>query len=141
VTRRKGELARLLAVKKVEAIRAMQRAEDTLVAFAERARPIAEQAGSRAVDGVRAAEELMRGRDGALAGEMDAHRAELIRIDQQLGSIEHELAAARAEEKRIDEELAAAVEVKKRAEAKLRRADIEIRNATQLLEGKKGAVS
>lgn len=141
VLQRKGQLRRSLALKREEAARATQRAEDAVIAFAERVRPLAEKAGSRAMEAVRAAEDVMRSRDGSLAGEMDAHRAELARIDERLAVVESELAQARAEEKAIEAELAQVVEAKKRADAKVKRADIEIRNATQLLATKKGTPS
>lgn len=131
VVRRRGELGRALALRKEEAQSAARHAEDALVSFAERMRPAAEQAQSRALDGVRAAEELLRSRDGGMATEMDAHRAELARIDARLGVVEAELSAAQADEKRIADELARANEVKDRNVAKMKRADIEIRNATQ----------
>ncbi len=137
VVRRRAELRRALALRKDESADAARRAEDALVAFAERARPIAESAGGRGLDDVRAAEDLMRGRDSALAAEMDAHKGALAEVDARLAPVEAELAAAKQEEEKIARELAAAEEVRRRAEAKVKRAEIEIRNATQLLASRR----
>ena len=138
VTRRRAELGRRLALQREDATRTRQRAEDALVAFGQRVRPAVEQAQSRGLDDVHAAEEVLRSRDGGLAVEMDAHRAELAQIDARLDVVESELAAALADEKQIAEELARAAEVRDRAMAKMKRAEIEIRNATAML-GKGGA--
>ncbi len=138
VTRRRAELVRLLALQKEDAARTRQRADDALVAFGDRLRPAAEQAQPRGLEDVRAAEEVLRSRDGGLAAEMDAHCAELSQIDARLQLVEAELTGAQAEEKKIADELARAAEIRARSMAKMKRAEIEIRNATAML-GKGGA--
>jgi hypothetical protein len=129
VLRRRGELRRALAERRAELLREGTRADDAVVAFAERVRPAAEANGWRGFVGVAAEEEVLRGRDGGLAGEMDAHRAELARVDAALAEVEASLAQAKAEETMVAEHLSAAEATKARAEAKVKRIDIELRNA------------
>lgn len=139
VLTRKAELRRLLATARDEAKRAALRSEDVFVGFAERARSVIEKnpGQARALDEVVAAESLLRSRDGALAGEMDANRARLSSIDSRITSLEGELLAAQADEKRVADELGQVVAVRERADTKMKRAEIEIRNAEALLESKR----
>ena len=127
VIARRAALRRDLAAKKTEAERTQKRVDDALVSLGERARALA-KGGAAALDKVRTAEELLRNRDGALAGAMDSHRAALAEIDARLGPAEGELARAREEESRVAAAREAAEEDCKRAEAKVKRLDIEIRN-------------
>jgi hypothetical protein len=139
VLTRKAELKRLLTTARDEAVRASLRSEDVLVAFAERARVVIEKnpGQARALEEVVAAESLLRSRDGAMAGDMDAMRGRLSSIDARITSLEGELLAAQAEEKRVADELAQVVAVRDRADTKMKRAEIEIRNAEALLESKR----
>ncbi len=141
VLTRRAELKRLLATARDEAKRAASRSEDVFVSFAERARAVLEKTPgqTRGLEEVVAAEALLRSRDGALAGEMDAMRARLSSIDSRITSLEGELLAAQADEKRVADELAQVVAVRERADTKMKRAEIEIRNATALLESKRQA--
>lgn len=129
VTRRQGELRRALAERRAEAHRETARADDALIAFAERVRSIAERNGWRGFANVSAEEEVLRGRDGGLATEMDAHRAELARADGALAEVETFLAQAKAGEAMVGEHLAAVEAGRARIQAKIKRIDIELRNA------------
>ena len=139
VLTRRAELRRLLSTARDEAKRAALRSEDIFVAFAERARLIIEKnpGQARVLEEVVAAESLLRSRDGALAGDMDATRGRLSSIDARITSLDGELLAAQAEEKRVADELAQVVAVRERADTKMKRAEIEIRNAEALLESKR----
>ena len=136
VVRRRADLGRALAIRRDQAGLCAVRVEEAQLAFAERARPVGERVGARTLEPVVAAEALLRTRDGALAQEMDAHRAELEKVDASIATVESELAVARAEEQVVADELGRAVDLKGRAEVKLKRAEIEIRNAMQLIEAK-----
>ncbi|MEO6419831.1 MAG: hypothetical protein ABIP39_10515, partial [Polyangiaceae bacterium] len=139
VLTRRAELRRLLATARDEAKRAASRSEDVFVSFAERARAVLEKTPgqTRGLEEVVAAESVLRSRDGALAGEMDAMRGRLASIDSRITALEGELLAAQADEKRVADELAQVVAVRERADTKMKRAEIEIRNATALLESKR----
>ena len=139
VLSRRRELQRLLAQKRVEAETSARRAEDGWVAFGERAREVLERNGGRGLDQVVAAEQVLRGRDGALAGAMDAYRAELAVVDERLGGAEGDLARVSQEQERLVALCEAAEEDRKRAEAKVKRLDIEIRNAGALEPGARAA--
>jgi len=129
VLKRRGELVRLLAQKRVLGETTARRAEDGFVSFGERARESLERSGGRGLEQVLAAEQVLRGRDGALAGAMDGHKAELAEVDARLGAAEGELVRAKQEESRLMALYEAADEDRKRADAKLKRLDIEIRNS------------
>ena len=126
VMSRRKELRRQLAQKKHDEERSSQKAEDALVAFGERVR--AHVSDGPLLDRVRAAEDLLRSRDSALAGTMDAHRAELAAIDGRLAPAHAELTRARKEEAAAQSARDAADADVKRADAKLKRLDIEMRN-------------
>ena len=124
---RRSALRRDLVTKKTDAERTKKRVEDALVALGERARALA-KGGAAALDRVKQAEDLLRSRDGALAGAMDAHRAALAEIDARLSSAEIELARAREDEARASAARDAADEEHRRADAKVKRIEIEMRN-------------
>jgi hypothetical protein len=136
VKTRQAELRRQLAERRVDLARARQAEEDAKLAFAERARPIAEKAGAfqRGLEAIATHERLMVQRDGALSVEMDAHERRLSVIDERVLGLESELVTAKADEHELEEKLAGAEAVRQRAEAKLRRAEIEVRNAGSLAD-------
>jgi len=136
VLTRRPAVRRMLAGCKDELARAQARVEDSLVAFAERVRPVVERnpAHARALADVYTAEEILRSRDTALAAEMDAHRGRLALIDARIAAAETDLMTAEDVERKIADELARVMAVRERAEAKMRRAEIEIRNANAVLE-------
>ena len=129
VMSRRGELRRQLRERKDEEKQSSQKAEDALVAFGERVR--AHVSDGPMLDRVRAAEDLMRSRDSALAGMMDAHRAELGAIDGRIGPSRDELTHAQREEAAAQAAREAADADTKRADAKVKRLDIEMRNGAQ----------
>jgi hypothetical protein len=130
VVTRRSALRRDLVAKKSEADRTQKRVEDALVSLGERARALA-KGGSAALDRVKQAEDLLRGRDGALAGAMDAYRAAVAEIDGRLSAAEAELARARQDESRASSARDVADEEHKRADAKVKRIEIEMRNGAQ----------
>jgi len=127
VVTRRAALRRDLHGKKSEVEQTSKRVEDALVSLGERGRALA-KGGEAALARVREAEDLLRSRDGALAGAMDAHRSALGEIDARLAAAESELARARDEEARATTARDAADEDHKRSDAKLKRLEIEIRN-------------
>src|SRR6185503_19108567 len=127
VFKRRSALRRDLATKRTDAERTKKRVEDALVALGERARALA-KGGAAALDRVKQAEDLLRSRDGALAGAMDSHRAAVAEIDARLSAAEIELARAREDEARASAARDAADEEHKRADAKVKRIEIEMRN-------------
>jgi hypothetical protein len=127
VVTRRSALQRDLASKRSESDRAQKRVEDALVALGERGRANA-RPGIPALDRVKQAEDLLRNRDGALAGAMDAHKGTLGEIDGRLGAAEIELGRAREDQARAETTRDAADEDWKRADAKVKRLEIEIRN-------------
>ena len=139
VLSRRRDLQRLLAQKRVEAEACARRAEDGWVAFGERARELLERNGGRGLDQVVAAEQVLRGRDGALAGAMDAYKAELAVVDERLGGAEGDLARVSQDQERLVALCEAADEDRKRADAKVKRLDIEVRNAGALEPGARAA--
>ena len=129
VMSRRGELRRALAERREDATRTSKRVEDALVAFGEKARvTVKEGALTPLLERVKAAEDLLRSRDSALAGTMDAQRAALAAIDARLGPAQTELAQATALENQAVAARDAADADSKRAEAKVKRIDIELRN-------------
>lgn len=130
VFKRQQELKRALVGRKEEAQIAATRAEDSLVALAERARPIAveDPQSARTLEELKRAEELMRSRDHSLAREQDAHAERLRSIDLRIAGVEAELVAAQAAERQALAELADAQAALQRVEARHKRAEIELRN-------------
>jgi hypothetical protein len=126
VVTRRSELGRAIVQERDLAKQTAKRVEDALVAFGERARATLKD--GPAIDRVRAAEELLRSRDGALAASLDGHNAALAEIDTRLGVAEGDLKRAKDDEARADATREAAEADVQRAEAKLKRIDIEIRN-------------
>lgn len=129
VTKRRSELRQALAERRAAAAREATCAEDALVAFADRVRPLAQKTGWRGFANVVAEEEVLRGRDSGLAAEMDGHKAQLAQVDARLAQAEDVFEQAKAEERTIEAHLDAAEETRGRAEAKVKRIDIELRNA------------
>jgi hypothetical protein len=136
VRTRQAELRRQLSERRADLARARQVEEDAKLAFAERARPIAEAAGAfkQALHPIATHERLMLERDGALSAEMDAHKGRLSVIDERVQGLLAELEAAKADEHELEQRLAEAEAVRQRAETKLKRAEIEVRNAAKLAE-------
>jgi hypothetical protein len=136
VRTRQAELRRQLAERRADLARARQVEEDAKLAFAERARPIAEKAPEfkQALEPIAAHERLMLDRDGALSAEMDAHKGRLSVIDERVVGLHAELVIAKAEEHEIERSLAEAEAVRQRAETRLKRAEIEVRNAALLAD-------
>jgi hypothetical protein len=133
VLRRQRELKRALVGRREEAARAAHEAEDALVAFAERTRPLAEKNPdyARPLEELRGAEDVLRSRDRVLASEQDAQTARLASVDARLAKLEAELAHAQAEERKIAAELASSQAALARGESKLKRAESELRTAQQ----------
>jgi hypothetical protein len=133
VLTRRRELRRVLAGRQEEAARAAHDVEDALVAFAERARPVAEKHAeyTRAIEELRGAEDVLRSRDRVLASEQDAQTARLASVDARLDKLEAEVAHAQAEERAIAAEVASAQAALARGESKLKRAESELRSAQQ----------
>ena len=133
VLKRQREVKAALAVRTAEAEHAQAALDDALVAFAERARPVAEKHKSYLVpfDDLGRAEELLRSRDKVLAAEQDAQRARLAQVDSRLTKAESELAQAQGHERAVATELAGAQGALAREEAKIKRAEVELRNAQQ----------
>jgi hypothetical protein len=136
VRTRQAELRHQLAERQADLARARQVEEDAKLAFAERARPIAEAAGTfkQALDPIATHERLMFERDGALSAEMEAHKGRLSVIDERVRGLLAQLDAAKADEHELEQRLAEAEAVRQRAETKLKRAEIEVRNAAKLTE-------
>jgi hypothetical protein len=133
VMRRRRELRAALAVRRAEAARTSEEAEDALVAFAERVRKEAEKHPEyySTLEELRGHEERLRSRDRVLAAERDAQGARLAQVDARLSRLEEELAQAQADERAAAGELAAAQAALAREEAKLKRAEVELRAAQQ----------
>jgi hypothetical protein len=131
VLRRQRELKQILAGRREESARATGEAEDALVAFAERVRPIAEKqpALTAALEELRRAEDLLRSRDRVLAAEQDAQSARIASVDARLANLEADLVRAQADDRAISAELASAQAALARGEAKLKRAETELRVA------------
>jgi hypothetical protein len=137
VKTRQMELRQQLAERRSDLARARQAEEEAKIAFAERARPVAERAGAFrfALDAIVSAEGLMLQRDGALSVETASHRSRLSVIDERVAGLERELVTAKAEEREVEVNLAEAEAIRQRAEVKLKRAEIEVRNAAARVEG------
>jgi hypothetical protein len=131
VVTRRAELRRAHARTKEEADHILKRVEDALVALGERARSLAKDGATTLTESmlerVRAAEDLLRNRDGALAGARDGHEASLREIDARLATGEAELGQATEAEGRAKAAHDAAEAAAQRADAKLKRVDIELR--------------
>jgi hypothetical protein len=125
VVTRRSALQRDLTTKRAEAQRTLKRVDDALVSLGERARG---SASGDALERVKQAEELLRGRDGALAQAMDANKGALGEIDVRLGAVETELARVREELARAQAASEAAEQDFQRADARVKRLEIEIRN-------------
>jgi hypothetical protein len=133
VLRRRRELRAALAGRRAEAERALDEAEDALVAFAEHARGTLEKTAeySQAFMELRDAEEIVRSRDRVLAAEQGAQNARRSQVESRISNLEAELAHARAVEHAVAAELAEAQGALAREEARLKRAEIEVRAARQ----------
>jgi hypothetical protein len=125
VMTRRSELRRGLTQTRDEADRTKKRVEDALVAFGEKARTLIKEGA--ALDRVKAAEDLLRSRDSALAGTMDAQRGALAEIDARLVSARAELASAKSSEAKASSFRDIADADAKRSEGKVKRIDIEAR--------------
>ncbi len=143
VVKRRGELRRALAEVKLDAERSLKLVEDALVALGERARSMTKDGASTSaapmLERVQQAEELLRSRDTALAGTMDAHRSTLAEIETRLGIAEADLARAKDAEARAQAAFETADADMARADAKLKRIDIEIRNGVAGRAGERDA--
>lgn len=133
VIRRQREIRHALVGRKEEAERAGAELEDALVAFAERAKPVAEQKAdyADALAEARRAEDTLRSRDAVLAADQDAHNARLASVEARLAKLEAELASAQGSERALVAEIATAQGALGRAESKLKRAESELRAAAR----------
>lgn len=133
VFRRRRELRRALSTRREEAKRAALEHEDALVAFAEQARPSAQQrpAYAESFQHLRRAEETLLVRRNALAAQNDADSLRLASIDARLGELEAERDRASHEERTAASDLSAAQTALDREEALLKRAETEARAAGQ----------
>lgn len=140
VLRRQAELKKLLAGRREDATRAAAMAEDALVAMGERARSLASKDSGYAtlLGQLKAAEDLVRSRDHALARDQDAHTERTRAIDVRVAQLEAEVTRAQAQARATGEELTAAQSALQRAEAKLKRIEIELRNAAGPRDATKG---
>jgi hypothetical protein len=131
VLRRRPELKKRAAQKKLEADRAEGAAEDALLAYAELVRPAAQKlAGyAGAFADVRKTESVLRERDAVLAAEADAHKARQAEHDAKIAELEAQLSQIQIEERQIAGEHAEADTLAKRADARAKRVEIEMRNA------------
>jgi hypothetical protein len=131
VRTRQSELRRQLAERQRDLSRARDACEEVKVAFAERARLVAQpiEMFAKLLEPIAMAERVMLERDTALSAEMEAHKGQLRVLDDRIVQLETELAEAKSDEHRIEDRLAEAEAVRQRAEAKMKRAEIEIRNA------------
>jgi hypothetical protein len=136
VKTRQSELRRQLHERQTDLKRAEKAEEQAKIAFAERARPIAErlEGYAQALEPIAKTERVMMDRGGALSAEVEAHKSRLAVIDERVHGLEGELETAKAEEREIEGKLAEAEGIRQRADAKLKRAEIEIRNATTVAE-------
>jgi len=139
VVTRRSALRRDLVGRKIEAERTQKRVEEALASLGERARALA-KGGEAALARVREAEDLLKNRDGALAGTMDAHASALGEIDGRLGPAQAELARAREAEAAATSVRDAADEDHKRADAKAKRLEIEIRNGATGKDAERGSL-
>ena len=123
---RRRELKRALLVRREEAKRTAQEADDALVAIAEQTRPIVQDdpAFQTAIESLHQAEAVLRSRDQVFAAEQDAQNARLAQVDARLRALEAELARAQADERDISTELAAAQAAVVREEAARKRAAV-----------------
>jgi len=130
VKTRQSELRRQLAERRHDLVRAREACEEAKLAFAERARPVAQKVElfANLLSSIAVAERVMLERDTALSAQMEAHDAQLRVIEGRVVQLEAELVDAKSEESRAEEELAAAEAIRQRAEAKMKRVEIEIRN-------------
>jgi hypothetical protein len=137
VLRRQRELRTALVARKTEAEHAAVVLEDALVAFAERARPVAEKQAAYAValEDLARAEDVLRSRDKVLAAEQDAQKARLAQVDARLTGLEAELAQAQIDERVAAEQLSASQGALAREEAKATRAEAELKAARQRESG------
>jgi hypothetical protein len=140
VLRRQAELKKLLAGRREDALRAEAMAEDALVAMGERARANAGKDPKYAtlLGQLKAAEDLVRSRDQALARDQDAQAERIRAIDARVGQLEVEVSKAQAQARNTGDELTAAQTALQRAEAKLKRIEIELRNVPGPRDGAKG---
>ncbi len=137
VLKRRRELKKALAGRREEAARAVEQAEEALVAFAQRVRGAVEGSAeySRALHELREAEELLRSRDRVLAAEQDAQNARRAQVEARIASLEAELAQARAVERAAGADLSEAQRALAREDARLKRAETEVRAARQRPSG------
>lgn len=131
VRTRQSELRRQLAERQRDLTRARDACEEAKVAFAERARKVAQKSETFAklLEPIVASERVMLDRDTALSVVTEAHQGQLRVIDDRIAELEAELADSKADERQIEDKLAEAEAVRQRAEAKMKRVEIEIRNA------------
>jgi hypothetical protein len=141
VFKRQGELKKVLEGRREDAARAGAASEDAHVAFAERARPLAEKAAlyRQLVDALRSAEDLLRSRDAQLAAEQDAHAERVASVEARLATLETELAAAHEEERTSTGEVAGIQAAVGREEAKLKRAEAELKAVQTALRASQGS--
>lgn len=119
--RRKSELAEQLREARQTEEEAQVNLEESLVAIAERARPVAQAmpAYRRTVERLVALEQRMRALDPQHASQLDGLRAQIVPLDERISAMERELAALKAEEARINDQLTQAEASIFRAKAKL----------------------
>jgi hypothetical protein len=131
VWQRKKDLERIVAERREDEENARLAAEDAMIAFADRARPMVarDPQYTRALSELQTAEELVRSRDQGLAREQDAHAERLRAIDQRMIKMEEELKAAKEAERLAAEKLAEAEAELRRMQARLQRAEIDQRNS------------
>jgi hypothetical protein len=133
VLRKRRQLARALSTRREEAKRAASEHEDALVAFAEQARPTAEQRPAYAdpIERLRRSEEVLVKRRDALAAQNDADSLRLASIDASISRLEAERDRAANEERLAATELAGAQSALEQEESALKRAEMEARAAQQ----------
>jgi hypothetical protein len=140
VLKRQRELKTAHGARRVEAEHAASVLEDALVAFAARARPVAEKQAAYAgvLEDLQRAEDVLRSRDEVLAAEQDAQKARLAQVDARLAKLEEEVTQAHTDERMTAQELSSAQGALAREEAKLKRAEAELRAAQQREPGGTG---
>ena len=129
VRKRQAELRLELAERKARVTALESSIEDAIVAFAERARSVAESnpVYSRALMPIAEVEALLFSRDSALASEHENFKRVCAEVDGKLSALDARIAKIDADSKDLEAELAKLEDSRKRAEARLKRLEIEAR--------------